>query len=193
MFRQSTDKRVAVMCADGFEEVEGLTVVDLLYRAGIPTDTVAVSLSQAVTSSHEVTITCKRSIYDVDFTFDGYDMIVLPGGMPGTTNLEVCEPLAANLLDFNEAHKGVAAICAAPSILAKLGILTNRPATSNPKFQHVLEEHRAKLSQEPVVVDDNVITSKGMGTAIAFGLEIVRWFLGDEAVDNLKPRIVLES
>jgi 4-methyl-5(b-hydroxyethyl)-thiazole monophosphate biosynthesis len=87
----------------------------------------------------------------------------------------------------------VAAICAAPSILAELGILTNRPATSNPSFQHVLVENGAILSGEPAVVDGNVITSKGMATAIPFGLEIVRWLLGDAAVEDLKPRIVLEG
>lgn len=193
MFRQSTDKRVAVFIANGLEEIEGLTVVDLLYRAGIPADTVSITPEHTVTSSHQVTITCDRSIADGDFSFDDYDMLVLPGGMPGTLNLRACEPLVAAVKAFDRAGKGVAAICAAPSILAELGMLANRPATSNPSFQHVLVENGAILSEEPAVVDGNVVTSKGMGTAIAFGLEIVRWFLGDAAVEDLRPRIVLED
>ncbi|MGI6230768.1 MAG: DJ-1 family glyoxalase III [Tractidigestivibacter sp.] len=192
MFRQTTDRRVAIFVAEGLEEIEGLTVRDLLYRAGIPSDTVSIVADHTVTSSHEVTIVCERSIEDEGFSFDDYDMLVLPGGMPGTLNLKACGPLCDKLVEFDRAGKGVAAICAAPSILAELGLLMGRPATSNPNFQHVLVENGAILSEEPAVVDTNVITSKGMGTAIDFGLAIVRWFLGDEAAENLKPRIVLE-
>ena len=115
MFRQSTDKRVAVFVANGLEEIEGLTVVDLLFRAGIPTDTVSITPERTVTSSHQVTITCDRSIADEGFSFDDYDMLVLPGGMPGTLNLKACEPLTAAVKAFDQAGKGVAAICAAPS------------------------------------------------------------------------------
>ncbi len=193
MSRQSTDKRVAVFAANGLEEIEGLTVVDLLFRAGIPVDTVSITPERTVTSSHQVTITCDRSIEDEGFSFDEYDMLVLPGGIPGAPNLKACKPLTAAVKAFDQAGKGVAAICAAPSILAELGVLTNRPATANPGFQHVLVENGAILSQVPVVVDGNVITSKGMATAIPFALEIVRHFLGDAAVEDLKPGIVLEG
>lgn len=192
MFKQTTDKRVAVFIAEGLEEVEGLTVVDLLYRAGVPVDKVAITPERTVTSSHQVTLVCDRTIADEDFSFDDYAMLVLPGGMPGTLNLKACEPLTSAVVEFDRAGKGIAAICAAPSILAELGILKGRPATSNPNFQHVLVENGALLSQDPAVVDGNLITSKGMGTAIDFGLEIVRWILDDAAAENLKPRIVLE-
>ncbi len=192
MFKQATDSRVAVFIAPGLEEIEGLTVVDLLYRAGIPCDTVAVTPEHEVTSSHEVTIVCKRSIADEGFSFDDYDMLVLPGGIPGTPNLRACQPLCDEVSARAGAGRPVAAICAAPSIFAELGLLEGRRATSNPGFQHVLSEHGAELlPNEPVVVDGNLITSQGAGTAMLFALEIVRHYLGDEAVERVRAGVVL--
>ena len=192
MFKQATDKRVAVFVAPGLEEIEGLTVVDLLFRAGIPCDTVAITPERTVTSSHEVTIVCKRSLFDEDFSFDDYDMLVLPGGIPGTPNLRACAPLCEELAARAAAGRPLAAICAAPSILAELGLLEGRRATSNPGFQHVLAEQGAVLlADEPVVVDANLITSQGAGTAMLFALEIVRHYLGDEAVGRVREGVVL--
>lgn len=192
MFKQASEKRVAVFVAPGLEEIEGLTVVDLLFRAGIPCDTVAITPERTVTSSHEVTIVCKRSLFDEDFSFDDYDMLVLPGGIPGTPNLRACAPLCEELAARAAAGRPLAAICAAPSILAELGLLEGRRATSNPGFQHVLAEHGAVLlADEPVVVDANLITSQGAGTAMLFALEIVRHYLGDEAVGLVREGVVL--
>lgn len=192
MFKQASEKRVAVFVAPGLEEIEGLTVVDLLFRAGIPCDTVAITPERTVTSSHEVTIVCKRSLFDEDFSFDDYDMLVLPGGIPGTPNLRACAPLCEELAARAAAGRPLAAICAAPSILAELGLLEGCRATSNPGFQHVLAECGATLvAGEPVVVDGGFITSQGAGTAMRFGLEIVRHFLGDEAADRVREGVVL--
>lgn len=192
MFRQATERRVAVFVAPGLEEIEGLTVVDVLYRAGVPCDTVSVTSGREVTSSHEVTIVCDRSIADEGFSFDDYDMLVLPGGIPGTPNLRACEPLCDELVRRAEKGMPLAAICAAPSILAELGLLAGRRATSNPGFQHVLAEQGAQLlADEPVVVDGNLITSQGAGTAMLFALEIVRHYLGDEAVERVRAGVVL--
>lgn len=192
MFKQACNARVAVFVAPGLEEIEGLTVVDLLFRAGIPCDTVSVAPGRQVTSSHEVTIVCDRAIGEEGFSFDDYDMLVLPGGIPGTPNLRACEPLCAALERFAEQGRPLAAICAAPSILAELGLLTGRRATSNPGFQHVLAEHGAELvADAPVVVDGNLITSQGAGTAMLFALEIVRHFLGDDAVERVCEGVVL--
>ena len=192
MFKQASEKRVAVFVAPGLEEIEGLTVVDLLFRAGIPCDTVAITPERTVTSSHEVTIVCKRSLLDEDFSFDDYDMLVLPGGIPGTPNLRACAPLCEELAARAAAVRPLAAICAAPSILAELGLLEGRRTTSNPGFQHVLAEHGAVLlADEPVVADANLITSQGAGTAMLFALEIVRHYLGDEAVERVREGVVL--
>ena len=192
MFKQASEKRVAVFVAPGLEEIEGLTVVDLLFRAGIPCDTVAITPERTVTSSHEVTIACKRSLFDEGFSFDDYDMLVLPGGIPGTPNLRACGPLCEELVARAAVGRPLAAICAAPSILAELGLLEGRRATSNPGFQHVLSERGAVLlADEPVVVDGNLITSQGAGTAMLFALEIVRHYLGDEAVERVREGVVL--
>lgn len=192
MFKQATDQRVAVFIAEGLEEVEGLTVVDLLYRAGIPCDTVAVTPERVVTSSHEVRIVCDRTVSDEGFSFDDYAMLVLPGGIPGTPNLRACEPLCEALAAFARAGKPLAAICAAPSVLGELGILRGRRATSNPGFQRAIAEAGAELQADaPVVVDGNLITSQGAGTAMLFGLEIVRFFLGDAVANRVREGVVL--
>jgi 4-methyl-5(b-hydroxyethyl)-thiazole monophosphate biosynthesis len=122
---------------------------------------------------------------------DAYDMLVLPGGLPGTPNLHACEPLMEAVRAFAAAGRPVSAICAAPSILAEEGLLEGRRATSNPGFQHVLAEKGADLvADEPVVVDGNFTTSQGMGTAIDFALEIVRRYKGDDEVERLKGAVV---
>lgn len=190
MFTATTDKRVAVFLAEGMEEIEALTVVDLLYRAGIPCETVSITNSNVATSSHDVSIVCDREIGDTRFDFDDYDMIVLPGGMPGTTNLGECEDLTDQVRRFAADGRQVAAICAAPTILAKLGLLEGRRATCFPNLQDVLVENGATLVQDEVVVDGNITTSKGMGTAIPFGLVIVAHYLGQQTADDLARKIV---
>ena len=175
---QRTDKAVAVFIAPGLEEVEALATVDILFRAGIPTTMISVTPERAVVSSHNIVVTCDLTLAEANL--DDYDMLVLPGGIPGTPNLKAVEPL-------------MAAICAAPSILAELGLLEGRQATSNPGFVGVLAEHGAQVSQAAVVTDGPVITSRGMGTAIDFGLEIVRHYLGEEAVDDVKAKIVYQG
>lgn len=190
MFTATTDKRVAVFLADGMEEIEALTVVDLLYRAGIPCESVSITNSTTVTSSHDVSVVADREIDDTRFDFDDYDMLVLPGGMPGTTHLGECDDLTDQLCRFAKDGRQVAAICAAPTILAKLGLLEGRRATCFPDLQDVLVEHGAELCQDEVVVDGNITTSKGMGTAIPFGLAIVAHYLGREVADELGRKIV---
>ena len=120
-------------------------------------------------------------------------MLVLPGGLPGTPNLKACQPLMDEVVARARAGRPVAAICAAPSILAELGLLEGRRATSNPAFLAVLAEHGADTSEDSVVVDGNITTSRGMATAIDFGLEIVRHYLGDAAVEDLKAKIVYQG
>ena len=181
---------VYVLLADGFEEVEAITPIDYLRRCeGVKVTTVGIG-KKTVTGSHGITITCDCEDKKADFS--EMQMVVLPGGMPGTLNLEKSKVVQQVLDAAWEKGAYIGAICAAPSILAELGLLAGRRATSNPGFQHVLAEHGAELlADEPVVVDGNLITSQGAGTAMLFGLEIVRHFLGDEAVERVRAGVVL--
>ena len=184
-----SEATVAVFLAPGCEEIEALTVVDILYRAGIACETVSVAQDREVTSSHKVTVVADKHIAQADL--DAYDMLVLPGGIPGTPNLHANDKLMDAVREFAAAGRPLSAICAAPSIFAEEGLLKGRRATSNPGFQHVLAEHGAMLMADaPVVVDGPFITSQGMGTAIDFALEIVRHYKGDGEVDRLKGAVV---
>ena len=117
-------------------------------------------------------------------------MIILPGGMPGTLNLRACAPLMEQVKAFCENGKMVAAICAAPSILAELGLLRGVRATCNPSKDDVLKENGALLSGDKVVVSGNMITSRGMGTAIPFGLAIIVHYLGEDTAHSLGENII---
>ena len=188
MFEAKTTLKTAVFFADGCEEIEGLTVVDLLYRAGIPCTKVSINEKPEVTSSHEVTFHTDTTVGELPF--DEYDMLILPGGVPGTPNLRACEPLMEQVKAFHRAGKQIAAICAAPGIFAELGLLKGIPATCNPTRDELLIESGALLSHEPVVVSGNIITSRAMGTAIPFGLAIVAHYLGEDAEKALKENVL---
>lgn len=186
-----TDRRAALFLADGCEEIEALTVSDLLYRAGVPCTLVSVMGRREITSSHGIVITAETCIEDV--TMEDYDMLILPGGIPGTPNLAACSLLTAAVSSFagrSDDGKAVAAICAAPSILANLGLLNGKKATCNPCVDEILKEHGALHQETPVVKDGNLITSRSMGTAIDFGLQIVEFFLGKDAADQLSAGIL---
>ncbi len=190
MAQYLSPNRVALMVAEGLEEIEGLTVVDLLFRAGIPCDTVSIAADRTVTSSHKVTIVCDRSLADDDFSFADYGLVVLPGGIPGTPNLAACKPLTDELCRRMAAGEPVAAICAAPTILAELGLLEGRHATCYPDRQPTLVERGAIVDEGNVVIDGNLTTSRGMGTAIDFALAIIAQAKGQDEADRLARAIV---
>ncbi len=119
-------------------------------------------------------------------------MLVLPGGMPGTLNLEACDELIDQVKIFAAAGKQVAAICAAPSILAHLGLLEGRHATCNPGVEDHLISGGAILEHKSVVVDGNLTTSRAMGTAIPFGLAIVEHYLGKDTAKDLSANVLYE-
>ena len=188
MFVQKTDKKVAIFLADGTEMIEALTPVDLLFRAGIPVSTVAVSDKPLIRSSHDTLIVTDMTVDEVHF--DDYDMLILPGGMPGTIHLDACRRLTEQVTAFAKAGKQIAAICAAPSVFARLGLLQGKKATCNPSREGALKEGGAILTYEQVTVTDNIITSQAMGTAIPFALAIVAHYLGQETADALRENII---
>lgn len=178
--------KVAVFFAEGYEEIEALTVVDICRRGGIETDMVSVTENLEVKSSHGVTVKMDKTFSGLDF--DEYDMLVLPGGMPGTKNLEAHEGLMRQIDAFYAVGKYIGAICAAPSIFGHRGILKGRRACSYPSFESHLEG--AEVTAGPVEVSDNVVTSRGMGTAIEFGLAILKIFCGEEKAADMAKAIV---
>ena len=178
--------KVCVFFAEGYEEIEALTVVDILRRGNIDVDMVSVTGAKSVTGSHNITVEMDKLFEEVDF--DKTDMIVPPDGGPGTKGLEATEALMKQVDAFYEKGKYIAAICAAPSIFGHRGILNGRKACSYPTFESHLEG--ADVSREPVTVSDNVITSRGMGTALPFALKLLALFAGEEAAQQMKETIV---
>ncbi|MCM1088895.1 MAG: DJ-1/PfpI family protein [Muribaculaceae bacterium] len=180
--------KVCVFFAEGYEEIEALTVVDILRRAGVTVEMVSITGEKKVTGSHKIPVEMDKLFEEVDF--EQTDMIVLPGGMPGTINLEAFEPLMKQVEAFYAQKKYIAAICAAPSIFGHRGMLQGRCACANPGFESHLEG--ADVKKEPAVVDGHVITSRGMGTAIPFGLAILGQLEGADAVAKMKEKIVFD-
>ncbi|SFB85611.1 DJ-1 family glyoxalase III [Butyrivibrio sp. YAB3001] len=181
--------KTAIFLADGFEEIEALTVVDLLRRAGIEIITASIMGRKEVTGSHNITVLADALIDDIDF--DGTDMLILPGGMPGTTNLGECEPLKEKIKDFDAKEKMLAAICAAPTVYGKMGILSGKKACCYPGCEVDLKG--ADVQTTEVTKDGHFITSRGMGTAIPFGLAIIAHFQGQDVADKMAEKIVYKS
>ncbi len=178
--------RLGIFFADGCEEIEGLAVVDIIRRAKMDITTISITGKKEVTGSHQITFLTDALFGDVDFS--ELDGIILPGGMPGTLNLGAHAGVTAQVKAFAEAGKLVCAICAAPSVLGACGILNGKKATCHPGFEEKLTG--ASVSYDNVVTDGNVITSRGMGTVIDFGLAIVSYFGSEELVEDVRKHLV---
>ena len=178
--------KVYIFFADGFEDIEGLTVVDLMRRAGIDIQTVSIKETKEIRTSHGIDLLTDRTFGECDFS--DADMLVIPGGMPGTNYLRDHEGLAELLKKQYEAGKWVAAICAAPSVFGGLGFLKDRKATSYPGCLDGIPV--GEYTEEPVAVDGNVVTSRGVGTAIAFALKLIEVLISKEKADEIAASIV---
>ena len=162
-------KKAIVFLANGFEEMEALRTVDILRRGGIEVTTVSITANPVVTGAHNVPVTADTTLEKVNLA--DADALVLPGGMPGAANLNDSEAVKEALLQQYRDSKIVAAICAAPMVLGGLGLLKGRNATCYPGFEPKLIG--ANVTGEAVEVSDNVITGKGPGLVINFGLALV--------------------
>lgn len=178
--------KIGVFLAPGLEEIEGLTVVDILRRAGVEVVTVSISGQKEVTGSHNITVLADKLFEEVDF--DELDGVALPGGMPGITHLKEHSGVNEVIVKFDQKKKLVAAICAAPSVLGQAGLLQGRRAASYPGFEEKLTG--ALISREEVAQDGHIITSRGMGTAIPFGLALTAYLLGQEKAEEIKASII---
>lgn len=179
-------KKIGIFMADGCEEIEGLTVVDIVRRANMEITMISISGKREVRGSHNITFLADALASEVDY--EGLDAIVLPGGMPGTLHLGESGTVNDVIKKFASEGKLVAAICAAPSVLGAAGILQGRKAACYPGFEEKLTG--AAVSEEEVAADGNVITSRGMGTAIPFALAILRYFQGDAAAEEMRKGIL---
>lgn len=180
-------KKVYVHFATGFEEIEALTIIDVLRRAEIPTEMVSVTGNTKVTGAHGIEITVD-SIFE-DINYDNAEMIVLPGGMPGSKNLQDHKGLE-NILK-QKSSEPIAAICAAPMVLGELGILNNKDAVCYPGFESHLKG--ANIKQELAIKSSNVITGRGPGAALNFSLEIVKEIKGEKIADALAEGMLVTT
>jgi len=177
-------KRVLVPLAEGFEELEAVTVIDILRRAGI--EVVVASLAGSpVTGSHGIRISADTPL--AALAEHDFDMIALPGGMPGADHLKKDSRIAGLVRRLHDAGRPVAAICAAPMVLAAAGVLDGRRATSYPGF--LADAGRTTVVDEAVVVDGGVITSRGPGTALDFALALVEALAGPAARRETESRL----
>ncbi|MBK5246567.1 MAG: DJ-1/PfpI family protein [Peptostreptococcaceae bacterium] len=178
---------VYVHLAEGFEEIEAVTILDVLRRGGIQAFFVSMGKEKLVRGTHGILI-------EADITFETADyasceMIALPGGMPGTKHLAENEELLTKIKEFYKQGKYLAAVCAAPMVFAEANILNGKNATIYPGMEDYLKG--AKLSTNKVVVDGNIITSRGPGTSIEFALTIVETLMGQTVSDKLRKALVI--
>lgn len=181
--------KVCVFFGTGYEEIEALTVVDILRRQGIDTDMVSVMGTKTVTGSHGIEVSMDCLLEEVDFS--EVDMIILPGGGDGTKNLEACQPLMEQVDVFAAEGKPVCAICAAPSILGRRGILKGKRAAVYPGLEDQLEG--AEVVFEPAVRDGNIITGRGMGCSIDFALAVIEYLADNEASADMAAKIIYKQ
>ncbi|MBE6562896.1 MAG: DJ-1/PfpI family protein [Ruminococcaceae bacterium] len=180
---------VYVFLADGFEEIEALTPVDLLRRVGVEVKTVGVTGAE-VTGSHGITIKADitAECAESELASCELEMIVLPGGMPGSTNLDASPTVEKFIEAAEKSDAYIAAICAAPMILGKRGLLKGRDATCYPGFEEYLEG--AKVYDAAVVVDGKYVTSNGMGSALDFALQLVELLKGQAESEKLADAVM---
>lgn len=177
---------VYVFLAEGFEEIEALVPVDILRRGGIEVKTVGVG-AKTIVGAHGISVVC--DLCDTEVVFDKkLEGIVLPGGMPGTINLEKSS-IVNEFIDYaNENNLLMSAICAAPSILGHKGLLKGKKATCYPSFENDLIG--AKFLAEPVVCDGNIITARAAGVACDFAFSLLEYLVGKEKTESQKASIL---
>lgn len=177
---------VHIFLADGFEEIEALATVDILRRANIEVSMVSIMPGKQVVGAHNIAIEADLLFADADFSQS--QMLILPGGMPGTKHLGEHTGLCDLLTDFNNQNGWIAAICAAPSVLGKLGLLQGRNAVCYPGFEQFLT--KAIVTTDNVMLSNNIITSRGAGTAIEFALKLVA-LLKDTQLSNFISQSII--
>lgn len=181
-------KKAIVFLADGFEETEALAPVDLMRRSGVDVRLISINETRTVTSSHNIVLTADQTIAE---GIGDYDLLMLPGGMPGTKNLNACKQVTDEVLNADKSGKLIAAICAAPMVLGQLGLLKGKNATCFPGFEQYLEG--ANITNTGVVVDGKIITAIGAGASLQLGVAIVSELFGKEAGVKISEQIQMNK
>jgi 4-methyl-5(b-hydroxyethyl)-thiazole monophosphate biosynthesis len=185
-------KKIIVFLADGFEEVEAITPIDYLRRSGIEVTTVSISDTQVVKGAHNVPVTADTTLTKLAADPAAWDGVLLPGGMPGSTNLAASAGVVAVLKAFSAAGKLLCAICAAPAyVLAPLGLLAGKRFTCYPGAEERVTG--AMWSGERVVIDGNVITSRGAGTAGEFARAVIGKLAGEAKAKEIAESVLLDT
>ena len=182
-------KTIFVFLADGFEEIEALAPVDILRRAGLSVKTVSVMDEQVVAGAHGVPVLADVMFDEINA--EDAEMILLPGGLPGATNLDAHQGLSQMILDFAKEEKPLAAICAAPLVFGNRGLLEGKKATCYPGFETYLKG--AQYTAALVEKDGNFITGKGTGAAMEFAFAIVEKYCGMDKVNELKQGMMIQA
>lgn len=178
--------KVLVPLAEGFEEIEAVTVIDVLRRAGIDVVTAGI-VSTVVDGAHKIRLMANNRLTEINP--DDFDAIILPGGSPGYVNLSNSNRLISILKLFDHKNKLIGAICAAPCVLAKAGIIEDKRVTVYPGMENSIPRPR----KANVIVDRNVVTSPGPATAMVFALKIVEILAGKQKADMLKKNLLFET
>jgi 4-methyl-5(b-hydroxyethyl)-thiazole monophosphate biosynthesis len=179
-------KRASIIFADGFEEVEALCVVDLLRRAEVDISMLSLNGDREVTGAHGITLVMDDAFAEA--STETMDAIILPGGMPGADHLKESEKLKAFLLQMDKKQKVIAAICAAPTVLNHAGILKGKKVTSYPSLSEEFTE--SQYMTDSVVEDGNIVTSRGVGTALDFSLVLIKKLVSEEKANSIKSAII---
>jgi protein deglycase len=181
------DMKKAVVClANGFEEMEAIGIIDILRRAEIFVTIISITGVREVQGAHDIGVMADELFENVELS--GYDIIVLPGGMPGSQNLKDHSGLRGIITDFNSKGKLLGAICAAPMVLGDLGILENKKATCYPGFSRYLKG--AHMQADRVVEDHNIITGIGPGAVFDFALKLVEKLVGKETAATVAGQML---
>ena len=182
-------KKALMLFADGFETVEALMVVDLLRRGGVEVMMTSINEDEMVRSAQGIVVIMDATLDEINAL--DYDAVILPGGMPGTIHLGESEAVKNILLLMNEKEKIVSAICAAPGVLGKWGLLQGKNACSYPDHEKNLTG--ARVLREAVVVDGNIVTSRGLGTAMEFGFKLLELLESKDKADVVKTAIIYQG
>lgn len=179
---------VTVFLAEGFEEIEAICPIDILRRGGVEVRTASITSSKTVVGAHGIPFTADTTLSELS---DEEEVILLPGGMPGTLHLKACSELKARILKHHQKGALLAAICAAPTLYGEMGLLEKEEAVCYPGMEEGL--FCKKVSSEPVVVSGRFITARGAGSAFLFGLRILALLKGTEAAEKLASAMCYEG